>query len=107
MDAEKEINKINEEIREKEEQEMQLKHRLTREKMRAAYQKNRNSPEYKARTHRLCNKGGTVEHFYPNTKDMTEEEFFELVEMTILTPEIRIKLMSEMVKILKRREGSN
>ena len=107
MDAEKEINKINEEIREKEEQEMQLKHRLTREKMRAAYQKNRNSHEYRARTHRLCNKGGTVQHFYPNTKDMTEEEIFELVEMTILTPEIRIKLMSEMAKILKRREGSN
>ena len=107
MDAEKEINKINEEIREKEEQEMQLKHRLTREKMRAAYQKNRNSPEYRARTHRLCNKGGTVEHFYPNTKDMTEEEFFELVEMTILTPEIRIKLMSEMARIIKRREENN
>ena len=34
MDAEKEINKINEEIREKEEQEEQLKHRLTREKMK-------------------------------------------------------------------------
>ncbi|MBP3806923.1 MAG: DUF3847 domain-containing protein [Eubacterium sp.] len=107
MDAEKEISKINEEIREKEEQEMQLKHRLTREKMRAAYQKNRNSPEYKARTHRLCNKGGTVEHFYPNTKDMTEEEFFGLVEMTILIPEIRIKLMSEIAKILKRRKVSD
>ena len=104
MDAEKEINKINEEIREKEEQEMQLKHRLTREKMRAAYQKNRNSPEYKARTHRLCNKGGTVEHFYPNTKDMTEEEFFELVEMTIIVPEVRVKLRAEIARIMKRRE---
>ena len=84
---------------------MQLKHRLTREKMRAAYQKNRNSPEYKARTHRLCDKGGTVEHFYPETKDMTEEEFFKLVEMTILVPEVRIKLRTEISRIMKRREG--
>ena len=49
MDAEKEISKINEDIRKKEEKELQLKHRLTREKMRAAYQKSRNSPGYRAK----------------------------------------------------------
>ena len=107
MDAEKEISKINGEIREKEEKEVQLKHRLTREKMRAAFQKSRNSPEYRARTHRLCDKGGTVEHFYPETKDMSEEEFFKLVEMTILVPEVRVKLRAEIVGILKRREVSD
>ena len=104
MDADKEISKINEEIREKEEQEEQLKHRLTREKMRAAYQKKRTSPEYRARTHRLCNKGGTVEHFYPETMDMTEDEFFKLVEMTIIVPEVRVKLRAEIARIMKRRE---
>ena len=107
MDVEKEISKINGEIREKEEEEMQLKHRLTREKLRAAFQKSRNSPEYRARTHRLCDKGGTVEHFSPETKDMSEEEFFKLVEMTILVPEIRVKLRAEIAGILKRREGSD
>ena len=83
MDVEKEISKINEEIREKEEQEEQLKHRLTREKMRAAYQKKRTSPEYRARTHRLCNKGGTVEHFYPETMDMTEEELDKAIQSSL------------------------
>ena len=107
MDAEKEISKINGEIQEKELEEEQLKHRLTREKMRAAFQKSRNSPEYRARTHRLCDKGGTVEHFYPETKDMTEEEFFKLVEMSILVPEVRIKLRTEISRIMKRREGSD
>ena len=107
MDAEQEISKINGEIQEKELEEEQLKHRLTREKMRAAFQKSRNSPEYRARTHRLCDKGGTVEHFYPETKDMTEEEFFKLVEMSILVPEVRIKLRTEISRIMKRREGSD
>ena len=105
MDAEKEISKINGEIQEMELEEEQLKHRLTREKMRAAFQKTRNSPEYRARTHRLCDKGGTVEHFYPETKDMTEEEFFKLMEMTILVSEVRIKLRTEISRIMKRREG--
>lgn len=105
MDAEKEINRINDEIKEKELHEEQLKHRLTREKMKASYQKRRTSPEYRARTHRLCDKGGTVEHFYPETKDMNEEEFYKLVEMTVLIPEVRIKLKSEMARIMKRREA--
>ena len=105
MDAEKEISKINGEIQEMELEEEQLKHRLTREKMRAAFQKTRNSPEYRARTHRLCDKGGTVEHFYPETKDMIEEEFFKLMEMTILVSEVRIKLRTEISRIMKRREG--
>ena len=76
MDAEKELEEINKEIRDTELKELQYKHRLKREQAKAAYQKRRTSPEYKARTHRLCDKGGTVEHFYPGTKDLTAEEFF-------------------------------
>ncbi len=107
MEKLEQIDAINEDIREKEQYENQLKHRLMREQAKAAFQKRRNSPEYKARTHRLCDKGGTVEHFYPDTKDMTAGEFYDLMEMTILVPEIRIKLRSEISRIIQRREDGH
>ena len=37
-------------------------------------------PEYAARTHRLVIKGGVFEHFYPETSDMTEPEFYQLID---------------------------
>jgi hypothetical protein len=36
--------------------------------------------------------------------DMTEDEFFKLVEMTIIVPEVRVKLRAEIARIMKRRE---
>lgn len=80
MEKEEQIDKINEQIREKEVKEQQLRHRLAREESKLAYQKRRSSPEYKARTRRLIEKGGIVEHFYPGTKDMTSEQFYELMD---------------------------
>ena len=79
MDAEKEISKINDEIRDTEKKKWQHLHKLKLEQAKAAYQKRMTSPEYRARTHRLCNKGGVIESFYPETKELTDEEFYELV----------------------------
>lgn len=103
MDAEKELEQINKEIRDTELKELQYKHRLKREQAKAAYQKRRTSPEYKARTHRLCDKGGTVEHFYPGTKDLTAEEFFELIETLNHDLLIRDRWQKTMKEILDRR----
>ena len=79
MDAEKEISKINDEILDTEMKRRQHIHKLKLEQAKAAYQKRMTSPEYRARTHRLCSKGGVIESFYPETKDLTDEEFYELV----------------------------
>ena len=100
-----ELDKINKDIRERSEQEEQYRHRLVRERNKAAYQKRMMSPEYKARTRRLIEKGGTVEHFYPVTKDLTTEEFYELVEDLQKDLSIQAKLNQGMKKIISRREA--
>ena len=79
MDAEKEIRKINDEIMDTEMKKRQHIHKLKLEQAKAAYQKRMASQEYRARTHRLCSKGGVIESFYPETKELTDEEFYELV----------------------------
>ena len=99
-----ELDKINKDIREKSEQEEQYRHRLVRERNKAAYQKRMMSPEYKARTRRLIEKGGTVEHFYPVTKDLTTEEFYELVEDLQKDLSIQAKLSQGIKRVISRRE---
>lgn len=81
MEQLKEIDEINKDIRDKELKEKQFQHRLKLEQSKVAFQKRSSNPEYRARTNRLCNKGGTIEHFYPDTKDLTAEEFYELMDM--------------------------
>ena len=99
-----ELDKINKDIREKSEQEEQYRHRLVRERNKAAYQKRMMSSEYKARTRRLIEKGGTVEHFYPKTKDLTTEEFYELVEDLQKDLSIQAKLSQGIKRVMSRRE---
>ena len=100
MEKEKEIDKINEQIREKEAKERQLRHRLAREESKLAYQKRRSSPEYKARTRRLIEKGGIVEHFYPGTKAMTSEQFYELMDGLEQNPDFCAAFVRGIEKIL-------
>ena len=102
-----ELDKINKDIRERSEQEEQYRHRLVRERNKAAYQKRMMSPEYKARTRRLIEKGGTVEHFYPVTKDLTTEEFYELVEDLQKDLSIQAKLSQRIKKIMSGREAKD
>lgn len=105
METLEHIDELNKDIREKELHERQLQHRLKREQSKAAFQKRRNSPEYRARTHRLCDRGGTIEHFYPDTKDLTEEEFYELVDMLDHDLLIRQSWLKNVKEIMERREG--
>lgn len=104
MDTEKELDEINKEICDRELKELQYKHRLKREQAKAAYLKRRSSPEYKARTHRLCDKGGTIEHFYPDSKGLTSEEFYELIDILNSDLQIRDIWQKTTKELLARRE---
>ena len=105
MDKLEQIDEINKEIRSEQDKEMYYKRHLRRHEARADYQKRRNSPEYKARTRRLIDKGGTMEHFYPETKDMTAGEFYELIEFLNMNNTVRSKVLSEISRIYRKREG--
>ena len=78
-------------------------HKLKLEQAKAAHQKRMTSPEYRARTHRLCNKGGVIESFYPETKELTDEEFYELVYTLNNDLLIRFSWPERTKEIIERR----
>ena len=64
----------------------QLDHQMTRAKNALSYM---NAKERKARTHRLVVKGGVIEHLAPETKELTEPEFYEIMERILARPEAK------------------
>ena len=50
--------------------------------------------ERKERNHRLITRGGTVEHFWPEVRTMSEKEFFILMEMVLTLPAAKSVLHS-------------
>lgn len=52
--------------------------------------------ERKARTHRLVQKSAIVEHHTPETKELTEPEFYELMGKILTLPEEK-RLIEAMV----------
>ena len=50
--------------------------------------------ERKERNHRLITRGGTVEHFWPEVRTMSEREFFMLMEMVLTLPAAKSVLHS-------------
>ena len=64
----------------------QLDHQMTRAKNTLSYM---NAKDRKARTHRLIQKGGVIEHHAPETKALTEPEFYELMEKILALPEAK------------------
>ena len=73
----KNLEKLNEEIRQAETQLAQEKHKVQRLENRI---KHLEKGERKKRTHRLCNLGGTIESVAPEVKDLTRTEMTELME---------------------------
>ena len=74
--------KLSEAYREKE----QLEHQLNREENRAEYLK---KGERAKRTHRLCVKGGVIESAAPMLKDLSEKEFYDLMESVFSLPQVQ------------------
>lgn len=107
MEEKGKIDKAKQEYRQGEEKLDQERHRLSRLELRAEYQKSRhraeNDPEYAARTHRLCNKGGVIEHFYPETKDMTEPEFYQMMDNLNANALVRNQILAQITTVHSER----
>ena len=58
----------------------------------------------KERTHKLCNIGGAVLHFWPEAQQLTKAEFYELLEQLSTLPEINEKFR-QAIKLHLEREG--
>ena len=82
----KNLEKLNEEIRQAETQLAQEKHKVQRLENRI---KHLEKGERKKRTHRLCNLGGTIESLAPEVKDLTRTEMTELMEYIFSLSEVQ------------------
>ena len=107
MEQEGKIDKAKEEYQQGENKLMQERRRLNRELNKQKYQKKRRrceyDPEYAARTHRLVIKGGVFEHFYPETSDMTEPEFYQLIDGLNANAGIRNQILSQITMVHSER----
>jgi uncharacterized protein YdcH (DUF465 family) len=64
----------------------QLDHQMTRAKNTLSYL---GAKERKMRTHRLVQKGAIIEHHAPETKELSEPEFYALMENILALPEAK------------------
>ena len=82
----REIEENNQEIARLEHEQEQLDHQITRAKNTISYL---NAKARKERNHRLIIKGGVIEHHAPETKELTESEFYDLMEKILERPEAK------------------
>ena len=66
-------------------QRQQISHQLQRLEQREKYLRQGAAKE---RTHKLCNIGGAVLHFWPEAQQLTKVEFYELLERVAALPEV-------------------
>ena len=59
----------------------------------------------KERTHKLCNIGGAVLHFWPEAQQLTKAEFYELLEHLAALPEVNEKFRQAIELHLEREGG--
>ena len=86
------MNKIEEQIKQTEQELEQESHNLARLKNRKTYYK---SGESQKRAHRLITRGAAVESVAPSVKEMSEVEFYELAEKIFALPEVKNLLAKE------------
>ena len=86
------MNKIEEQIKQTEQELEQESHNLARLKNRKTYYK---SGERQKRAHRLITRGAAVESVAPSVKEMSEVEFYELAEKIFALPEVKNLLAKE------------
>ena len=83
----------------------QMDHQIERIKRKEAYlDKKPWQLERSKRTHRLVNKGGIIEHFFPDTASFKEDDFYQLVEYIFYDEAMRMALL-EMIKRVKIERG--
>ena len=86
------MNKIEEQIKQVEQELEQESRRLARLKNRKAYYER---GERQKRAHRLITRGAAVESLAPSVKEMSEVEFYELAEKIIALPEVQNLIAKE------------
>ena len=84
-----------------ENQRQQISHQLQRLEQREKYLRQGAAKE---RTHKLCNIGGAVLHFWPEVQQLTKAEFYELLERLSTLPEVN-EMFRQAMKLRHEREG--
>ena len=74
-------------------QRQQISHQLQRLEQREKYLRQGAAKE---RTHKLCNIGGAVLHFWPAAQKLTKAEFYELLEQLSTLPEVNERFRQAM-----------
>ena len=87
---EKEIEKLQAEKEKVERQLAQEQHKIQRLENRAAYYE---KGERRKRAHRLITRGAVIESVAPQTKDLSETEFYAFAEKVFGLPEVKGLLM--------------
>lgn len=82
-------------------QRQQISHQLQRLEQREKYLRQGAAKE---RTHKLCNIGGAVLHFWPEAQQLTKAEFYELLERLTALPEVN-KTFRQAMELHHEREG--
>ena len=97
---EKEIEKLQAEKEKVERQLAQEQHIIQRLENRAAYYE---KGERRKRAHRLITRGAAIESVAPQTKALTETEFYAFAEKALAIPEVK-GLLTEAVNEHNRAE---
>ena len=90
---EKEIEKLQAEKENIERQLAQEQHKIQRLENRAAYYK---KGDRRKRAHRLITRGAAIESIAPQTKDLSETEFYAFAEQVFALPDTQ-RLLTETV----------
>ena len=90
---EKEIEKLQAEKEEVDRQLAQEQHKIRRLENRAAYYE---KGERRKRAHRLITRGAAIESVAPQTKDLSETEFYALAEQVFALPDTQ-RLLTEVI----------
>ena len=90
---EKEIEKLQAEKEEVERQLAQEQHKIRRLENRAAYYE---KGERRKRAHRLITRGAAIESVAPQTKELSETEFYALAEQVFALPDTQ-RLLTEVI----------
>ena len=82
---EESLEKLRQEYEDAKVKAAQYKNQVTRLQNRLSYKENRTR---KKLAHRLITKGAAIESIVPATKDLSEVEFYSLMEKVLALPEV-------------------
>ena len=95
MKKEKSIDELEKSIVKENQKKNQLENQIRRLKNRQNYYE---KGERSRRTHRFCTRAGAVEPIEPRTRELTDSQFFELMEQTFAHPEIQ-KILNNLLSV--------